>query len=224
VQAEHSSIDPPARRRFDRGSDEFTRVLAFSDALFAIAMTLLVVGIRIPSLAHGGDESELLDKLGDLIPEFASFFISFAVIGRYWLAHHQFYSRLRTLDSGIIALNLLYLAFIAFLPFPTGLLGGYFENAVSIALYAPTVACVSFMEVVLFRHAHRDGLLESPVPEDVFRWGSVMSLSPVLFFLLSIPLAFISTVLAVACWFLAIPFQIVAQRWRPPGADTQLLG
>jgi uncharacterized membrane protein len=51
VRAEQSSTEPPARRRFDRGSEEFMRVLAFSDALFAIAMTLLVVGIGIPSLA-----------------------------------------------------------------------------------------------------------------------------------------------------------------------------
>jgi len=200
------------------------RVLAFSDALFAIAMTLLVVGIGIPSLADGGDESELLDKLGDLLPEFSSFFISFAVIGRYWLAHHQFFSRVRTLDSGIIALNLVYLVFVAFLPFPTGLLGNYFENPVSILLYAPTVACISFMEVVLFRHAHRHGLLTVEIPEDVYRWGSLMSLSPVLFFLVSVPVAFVSTVLAVACWFLAIPFQAVAMRWRPPGADAHLLG
>jgi uncharacterized membrane protein len=104
---------------FPRGSDEFTRVLTFSDGLFAISMTLLVVGIGVPELgAQGGDERALIDALGDLLPEIVSFVISFAVIGRYWLAHHGTFARLAAMDYGLIAWNLLYLAFIAFLPSP----------------------------------------------------------------------------------------------------------
>ena len=65
------------------------------------------------------------------------------MIGRYWAAHHQFFARLARIDNGMIAINLVYLAFIAFLPFPTGLLGEYFENPLSVALYAVVVAIVS---------------------------------------------------------------------------------
>jgi uncharacterized membrane protein len=133
-------------------------VLAFSDGLFAIAMTLLVVAIGVPTLSDGDSVHELAEALNDLSPELISFFISFAVIGRYWAAHHLFFAQLARMDRGLIGLNLVYLAFVAFLPFPTALLGEYFDNPLSVVIYAVNVALVSGMEVVLFRHAHRAGL------------------------------------------------------------------
>jgi uncharacterized membrane protein len=190
--------------------------------VFAIAMTLLVVGIAIPELADGSDEGELLDALNDLVPAIVSFFISFAVIGRYWVAHHRFFGLLRAMDYPLIALNLLYLCLIAFLPFPTGLLGEYFENPISVAVYAVAVAAVSGMEVVLFRHAHRAKLLERDMPEDVYRYGARASTLPVAFFLLSVPIAFVSTALAVASWFLAVPAQMLIDRGRPANAGDYL--
>jgi uncharacterized membrane protein len=212
----------PRRRRFERGGDEFTRVLAFSDALFAIAMTLLVVGIEVPDLGDTEDIGDLADALYDDLGSFISFFVSFLVIGRYWFAHHSACSRLAAVDGGWIGLNLIYLLFVAFLPFPTGLLGNYFDNPLSIVVYAPTVAAVSGMEVALFRHAKRNGLFERPIPHDIYRWGVSVSLSPVIFFCLSIPLAFVNTGIAVASWFLAIPYQAIEERRKPPHADDYL--
>jgi uncharacterized membrane protein len=194
-------------------------VLAFSDGLFAIAMTLLVVAVSVPALTDGGDVDQLAEALSDQESSYISFFISFAVIGRYWRAHHQFFSLLGGLDGMLIVINLVYLAFIAFLPFPTDLLGTYFENPLSVVLYACNVALISGLEVVLFRHAHRHGLLRRSMPEEVYRWSALLSLAPVFFFVLSIPLAFWSTTVAVASWFLAIPFDRVAQRWKPERAD-----
>jgi uncharacterized membrane protein len=203
---------------FPRGGEEFSRVLAFSDGLFAIAMTLLVVGIGVPTLMNGGDEGELLDAFEDLRHEVISFFISFAVIGRYWVAHHQFFALLRAMDYRLVWLNLLYLGFIAFLPFPTGVLGSYFENPISVATYALAVAVASGLEVVLFRHAYRSRLLAREMPEHVYRWGVAASLLPVVFFVLSTPVAFLSTYAAVACWFLPVPVQVVLERRRPEEA------
>ena len=197
-------------------------MLAFSDALFAIAMTLLVVGIEVPDLSAGDSVGELAEVLNDDLGSFISFVISFAVIGRYWVAHHSFCARLAAVDGGLIGLNLVYLMFIAFLPFPTGLLGNYFENPLSVVVYAGAVAAVSGMEVVLFGHAQRRGLFEHPPPEDVYRWGVRLSLSPVIFFVLSIPLAFVSTTLAVLSWFLAIPYQLFEARKKPAHADEYL--
>jgi uncharacterized membrane protein len=210
-------------RRYDRDSVEFARVLTFNDGLYAIAMTLLIVSIAVPTISDTNSVGDLADALNDLSANFISFFISFAVIGRYWLAHHQAVSLLDGVDQAFIGLNLIYLAFIAFLPFPTALLGEYFENPLSIVIYAVNVGIVSGMEVVLFRHAYRaDLLLRKPAPE-IYRFGVLASLSPVLFFALSIPFAFISTTLAVAIWFLVIPLGIALQRRAPEGAD-ELLG
>jgi uncharacterized membrane protein len=208
---------------FDRESVEFARVLTFSDGLFAIAMTLLVVGIEVPDIPDTDDVGELWDALGDLYPSIVSFVISFAVIGRYWLAHHQFFSRLKGMTLGLISLNLVYLAFIAFLPFPTGLLGNFFENPLAFTIYALAVAAVSGMEVVMFRAARRADLLIDRLPDDVYRWGVLQSLSPVIFFIVSIPVAFlVDPSVAVAVWFLVLPFQLITARWRPEAADGLL--
>lgn len=212
------------RRPIERGNEEFGRVLAFSDGLFAIAMTLLVVGIAVPEL-RDPSEGELWDALQDLDSAYVSFFISFAVIGRYWIAHHQFFRMLARLDYGLIWLNMIYLAFVAFLPFPTALLGTYFENPVSIVVYAVSIALVSGFEVLLLRHAHHHRLLERQLPDDVYRWAVLLASTPVLFFLGSIPIAFASTTLAVLFWFGGIPLQLlVLNRWKPPDADEYIGG
>ncbi|MGA8219664.1 MAG: TMEM175 family protein [Solirubrobacterales bacterium] len=209
-------------RRYDRQSAEFGRVLAFSDGLFAIAMTLLVVSITVPHISNGDSVHDLASALDDLSAAFVSFFISFAVIGRYWLAHHQFISLMEAMDGAIIGLNLIYLAFIAFLPFPTALLGEYFSNPLSVVIYAVAVAIVSGMEVVLFRHAYRAGLLRRQPSRAVYRFGILVSFAPVVFFLVSIPFAFVSTTLAVCIWFLTAPFGALAERWAPEGTDELL--
>jgi uncharacterized membrane protein len=203
----------------ERGTEEFGRVLAFSDGVFAIAMTLLIVGIAVPALEDADSVGELAESLGDLVPEFVSFFVSFAVIGRYWAAHHAFFAQLQAIDGRLLGLNLVYLMFVAFLPFPTALLGDYFENPLSVAVYATAVAVVSGLEVVLYDHAHRRRLMRRQMPEEVYVWGRLQSLSPVLFFAASIPLAFVSTVAAVALWFGTVPFGVIANRWKPAGAD-----
>jgi uncharacterized membrane protein len=209
---------------YPREGVEFGRVLAFSDGLFAIAMTLLVVGIAVPTLEDGDSVHELGEALNDLVPNFISFFISFAVIGRYWAAHHLFFAQLDHMDRGLIGLNLVFLAFVAFLPFPTALLGEYFDNPLSVVIYAVNVALVSGMEVVLFRHAYRRRLLKVDMSPEVYRWGAAMSLAPVGIFLLSVPIAFVSTGLAVAVWLLGVPLGVIANRRAPEGADELQLG
>jgi uncharacterized membrane protein len=211
------------QRTFGRDTVEFARVLTFNDGLYAIAMTLLIVSIAVPTISDSNSVSDLADALNDLTPNFISFFISFVVIGRYWMAHHLFVSLLGAMDQAFIFLNLIYLAFIAFLPFPTALLGEYFENPLSVAIYATNVAIVSGMEVALFRRAYRADLLRQRLTPEVYRYGVIASLSPVLFFVLSIPFAFLSTTLAVAMWFLAVPFGLAINR-RAPEGTRNLLG
>jgi uncharacterized membrane protein len=208
----------PRAKTFPRAGAEFSRVLSFSDGLFAIAMTLLVVGIAVPTI--GGDPNsvgDLADKLNDQSEQFVSFAISFAVIGRYWVAHDQMFSLLKAFDRGMVSLNLVYLGFIAFLPFPTALLGKYFDNPLAVTVYAVAVAIVSGLEVLLVRHARRAGLLIEEMSDEVYRWGAAMSSIPVALFLISIPVAFIDSGWAVGVWFLNVPAGIYADRHAPAG-------
>jgi uncharacterized membrane protein len=197
------------------------RVLGFSDGLFAIAMTLLVVSVSVPVLQDERSVHELLDELNDRSAEVISFFISFAVIGRYWVAHHRFFALIGAFDYPLIAVNLVYLAFIAFLPFPTALLGNYFDNPLSVIAYALNVALVSGLEVVLIWRAFRSRLFEREMPAAVYRWAVMASSLPVAFMILSVPVAFLGSWLAVLCWFASAPVQglVVNRRMPPEAAD-----
>ena len=99
------------------GNLAYDRVLFFSDAVFAIAITLLVVDIRVPTVVANAAQ-ELHGDLGRIL----SFAISFLVIGLFWMGHHRMFRYITALDRPIIFLNLLFLGTIAFLPYPTALL------------------------------------------------------------------------------------------------------
>ncbi|HEX5586462.1 MAG TPA: TMEM175 family protein [Acidimicrobiia bacterium] len=216
-----AAAQSPALVRYARHSTglEFDRVAYFSDAVFAIAMTLLVVGIGIPKVA----ESDLLEALRGLQPEVTSFFISFVVIGNYWLAHHRFVSHLAATTPRLMTINLVYLAAIAFTPFPTALAGKYTDQAAAIVIYAITLSIASSLEAVMFVIAHREGLFRHRLPHDVVRYSVLAALIPVALFMASIPIALVDTTLALASWILIFPLEIVLDRTLKPDTYDQLL-
>jgi uncharacterized membrane protein len=204
-------------RGIERESTEFNRVVGFSDAIFAIAMTLLVLQIDMPGLPGSGQSArDMLDALRDSLPEIVSFAISFWVIGRYWLAHHWFFSRLQRIDRRALALNLTYLGFVAFLPFPTALIGQYEQNSIAFLVFALSMAAVSLMELVLARHALRSNLLGPQVPGQVWRWTRLASGFPVAIFVLSIPVAFLNPTVALLSWLVLAPVGLLINRRMPP--------
>jgi uncharacterized membrane protein len=213
--------------RYPRPSerDDFGRVMYFTDAVFAIAMTLLVVEIGVPETIEGAsdDPAALLGAFADKGPLIFAFFLGCYVIGFYWAAHHRFMSWLDAVDRGFVLLTVAYLAFVALLPFPTGVLGEFGENPVAVIAFAVNMGAVSSMETVLFSYARRRRLFREELPADVYRWAVGSSLLPVLLFALSIPVAFIAPWLAIAMWLLAIPLQWVWARYRPAAAGRYLI-
>jgi uncharacterized membrane protein len=200
-------------RRYDRPSSDFDRVGYFSDAVFAIAMTLLVVGIGVPRLAN---PAELGDELRTLRPEILSFFISFFVIGSYWRAHHDFMSRLKTVDRRFLTLNLFYLAAIAFVPFPTGLIGAYEEQPEAFVLYAVTLAVASGFDVLNLWYCRQADLLIVPVSPQRYRGVVVEQLIPVIVFLGSIPIAlYWDTTPALLSWISIALWEPLVDRFVP---------
>ena len=209
-----------ARYERKESSLEFDRVAFFSDAVFAIAMTLLVVGIGIPEVP----DTELGDALRGKEAEIISFFISFFVIGFYWLGHHQFFSRLKSVNPRLMKLNLAYLATIAFVPFPTALAGKYTDDPVSIVIYAITLSLASGLEALMQYVANRDGLFRRTLPPPVLRFAMVASLIPVIVFLASIPIALHSTTTALFSWVLISPLEFFAhKKLKPEGADEYFM-
>ena len=212
---------PRGRPRYERHSPglEFDRFVFFSDAVFAIAMTLLVVGIGIPHVASANLEHALHNKSDEIL----SFFISFLVIGYYWLAHHRFVAQIVSIDTGFMALNLAYLAAIAFTPFPTALVGVYTGHTISVVLYAATLGAASFFEVMMFVRAHRQKLFRHEMSPGEYRFGVVASTVPVIVFSLSIPLAYVDASLALLSWLSIVPAEFLLDRFfNPAGADEEL--
>lgn len=212
----------PRQRRYlrDENNTEFQRVVSFSDGVFAIAMTLLVVTVEVPV---GIPMDRFTARLREVMPEILSFFISFAVIGRYWMVHHQLFGLLKAINSRLVAWNLLYLAFIAFLPFPTALIGEYSGSPVSVISYALCTGCVSALETKMVMISVKDDLLRRAMPPDVYRYSLVASLMPVAAFALSIPIALLSTQIAMYTWLLMmIPIGLFG-RTKPAGAEDYFI-
>jgi uncharacterized membrane protein len=225
---ESDNRPPPPEGSWLRRNDglEFDRVIFFTDAVFAIALTLLVVQISIPVIsdAQANEPSAMWNALSDSLPEFIGFFIAFILIARYWMAHHLFFAQLRAVDRGLIGINLIYLAFVAFLPFPSALVGHYEQNPISVLLFAACLCIISGLEVVEFRHAQRNHLFRNRMPDDVYRYGVISSLSPVVLFIVTAPLAFISSTLCLVSWLLSIPIGMALAKRAPAGLEDVMIG
>lgn len=205
--------------RYERGTGEFDRVVFFSDAVFAIAMTLLVVGIGVPKVPA----NQLGDALRDLSPEILSFFVSFVVIAFYWRGHHAFFARLGAVDDVLLLLNLAFLAVVAFVPFPTALVGTYEEEPVAFVLYAVTLCALSLLGMLMHGWAHHRELLRRPSTPMGRRHLVVAGLIPIAVFLLSIPLALaVSTSVALYSWLVMWPLELIVDRVWPD--DELVLG
>src|ERR1700759_4936253 len=111
---------------------EFSRIVAFSDGVFAIAITLLVLNLNVDHL-HGHSLSDALWGQRDNLLAYA---ISFAVIGRFWVVHHRFFSEVTGFDGRLLALNIFYLAWIVLIPFSSAVLGDYGGDEAAVILYA----------------------------------------------------------------------------------------
>src|SRR5687767_3565887 len=143
----------PSRRA--EAAVEFSRIVAFSDGVFAIAITLLVLALEIPENAADLGQS-LRDQEGD----FFAYALSFAVLGKLWLAHHRFFASLEHFDNTLMGLNLFYLAWIALVPFSSELLGDYSGEAEAVIAYALNMVGVSLTFTWQISHAHRRGLIK----------------------------------------------------------------
>jgi uncharacterized membrane protein len=174
---------------------EFSRIVAFSDGVFAIAITLLVLSLHIPEQLHGESlGSALWDQRQDLL----AYAISFAVIGRFWVIHHRFFGDVTGFDGRLLALNILYLAWIVLIPFSSEVLGDHGGDTDAIVLYAVNLAAVALLGWVMAFDAHRSGLTTmAPSEEREFRTRAFFV---AIVFLASIPLAFLSADLAPLVW------------------------
>lgn len=174
---------------------EFSRIVAFSDGVFSIAITLLVLNLGIAKDLTG---SEVASALWDQRENLLAYALSFAVIGRYWLVHHRFFSQVTAFDSRLIALNIFYLAWIVLIPFSSEVLGEHGGETAAVVLYAANLTGVVLIGLWMAGDARRAGLTSTAA--DTHREQRFRSAYIAIVFLLSIPVAFVAPNLAPYMW------------------------
>jgi uncharacterized membrane protein len=205
-----------ARESGSAGSKELDRIVNFSDGVFAIVITLLVLDIRVPEIPADLVSQELPSRILDLEPKFLSYVISFLVIAIYWQAHHRVFRPIRSYDSTLLWLNVLFLMAISFLPFPTSLLGEYGEEQLSVVIYAATAALASVLLVSISWYATSEHRLVAPdsVDDEAERIQRVQGLAVPVVFLLSIGISFFNPRAAMYSWLLlSVTDPIIRRVW-----------
>jgi uncharacterized membrane protein len=195
---------------------DFGRVIAFTDGVFAVAATLLVLTMDVPA----GD-NDITRRVLEQWPDLLAYFLSFAVVGRLWLAHHRFFRSLHRFDPWLLRLNMVYLAFVALIPFTTELLSDHGDESVAPIVYASVVGTAVAVNWLMVRHTLAGGHVreEARGATEPFAQRAVL-LTPAVFFV-SIPVALLSPTAAEVMWIVLLLQRpaLQAQRTRS-GSDT----
>ena len=157
VGSHEDSVTPPP----SEGPKETGRVEAFSDGVFAIAITLLVLDLKVPKVAELGARS-LWPAIAAQWPTFLAYLASFATILVMWVNHHRMFNWIHRTDDVSLFLNGLLLLFVTFVPFPTSLVATYLtspQGRSAAAIYAGTYEALAIVFNLLWNHVARDGRL-----------------------------------------------------------------
>ena len=189
------------------------RIVAFTDGVMAVAITLLVLNIEVHDLPSGR-EGELADELVDLLPSLGAYALAFALIGRYWTIHHRLFENLEAFDGVLMTLNLVFLALIALVPFSAELIDRYRDEPIAAAVFGATLGFAALVHWAMVRHVLNKEFVRDHerLPSEPF--GGAIALTLTVVFFLSVPAAFVSTLLAEALWLSTILLRYPLHRVR----------
>ncbi len=179
------------------------RVITFSDGVIAVAITLLVLDLKLP---EGVSDAQLGGALSASMHNFQVYVLSFVVVGLLWMGHHEQFSHIARVDGLMIWLNLLYLMTIGLVPFLTSLLSDH-ASALPTCLYAGVLVTTSLLSAAMWWHASRSpDLLARDVPDSIRREGLLAPLLTGAVFAVSIGIALVwGATPAQWSWLLLIP-------------------
>jgi uncharacterized membrane protein len=191
---------------------ETTRIEAFSDGVFAIAITLLILEIKVP---HDVDGGHLRADLVHLWPSYLAFLTSFANIGVMWVNHHRLFGLIRGADDGLMGLNLLLLLGVTWVPFPTAVMAEHLPGdgaRVGALLYSGTFVLLAIVFNVLWRYVVRAGLAADHL--DVGGISRQYAKGPVFYLLILAVAWFSATACLVTSLIIAVYFALPPRLWR----------
>lgn len=215
-------------RRCTSGGLSTRRIEAFSDGVFAIVITLLILDIKVPDkIPEAMVATQLLQKLFELWPKFLSYVISFWVIGVLWVTHHNAFHYIKRSDQVLLWLNILFLMCVAFIPFPTALIGQYGQQQIAVAMYGANLLVTRLVFQLLWWYAtsgHR--LVDSNLDPRFVSKVTRRILTPALVDLLAIGISFFSIPISILLYILilvlySLPSAIDRHLMNPQGREPE---
>jgi len=215
------------QHRYGAGSGT-ERITAFSDGVFAIAVTLLVLDLKLRDVPPHPSNAMLAESLLDTAPQVFTYAQSFLVVGLYWITHHRIFAFIRRYDTTLLWLNVLALLCVGFLPFPSSVMAEYADRTAAVVLYSATLAVTGLAQTAIWWYASRDWrLVDRDLEPELIRYVMRRGLIAVAVFLLSIPVAVISPTAGQLSWLLIIPgLTLLKRRYASEDAeeDAEPLG
>lgn len=153
-------------RRYGRDTPEYARVANLSDAVFAIAMTLLVLALEAPDVPA----ERLAAALAADVPRYVAFVLSFVLVANVWWAHHKFFGLLAWLEPWLVAVNLGVLGLVALVPFPTSLIGAAPTAGAAVVPFVALFVVIHVLFLTLLIRAHALGAWRIPMPRGLYPW------------------------------------------------------
>src|SRR5262245_45302173 len=205
------AMDPErARQSYERTHDP-ARVLALSDGVFAIILTLLVLEIHVPELESGQSLSGAIEEIR---PSFVAFLISFVVVAISWVGHRDLFAHVRRTDRPLIWLNILFMLPLCLLPFGASLLARYERAEVSLQLYGLLLVAIALTRVWMFWYGTgRPHLLYESIDRRARLLGVALVAVPAVVYLIAILFAGVAP--RVSLWIYAlVPLLYLIGAWR----------
>jgi uncharacterized membrane protein len=192
---------------------QLERLTFFSDAVFAIAMTLLVVEVKLPPLHHPS-EVQLAQALLDLIPNYIGFLVSFLVLARFWASHHLFMGLLVSAPPRLVWANLLLLLAVAFMPFPTAVISEFVQLRVGVGFYTVWLMLIGLLNHHLVKVASDPAIRDPHADPALFRQFLLTSWIPLLIGGSAFALGMVSPLLSLVALTIGSPLISIWLRRR----------
>jgi len=189
------------------------RTLAISDGVFAFAVTLLVLDLIVPTLSSGASSIDLWNALSGEYISFLSFIFSFLIAGIWWNGHLRNFEHIRSSDSTLRWLNLLFLLWIALLPFFTKILSQYNNLQLGIVLYAVDQTSAGVFLTLTWLYASRNHrLIDKNMKKSAIRFSTLRNAIAPTFFIGSMGISFLSPTIAILSWYVMVPVLVIVLR------------
>ena len=199
------------------------RIESLTDGVFAIAMTLLVLELSIPVIAGSPVNTELSSKLFELWPKLLVYMLSFVILGMMWVHHRLMFHYIERSDGKLAWMNIIFLMFVALVPFAASLLGEYSNSQIAVLVYGIVALLIIIMSLVVWIYITRiDELADRVIETEIAIRRKILYLVGCFFFILAIGISFISPTISLCIYGLTALLTIIIS-WRDSHGFLSLL-